>query len=431
MRLTVRLSLRVPSAVMPWLLKSKLDRNCCWTVSVMRPSTRVSKILGSRNVPTTLVLGESLLLRAQRMQRQAGEQRRRPIRAEQIPARDLERPSRRRVEFLLSDVGGVRRLDAPRELESAAVGQAGCRPLFYGHEQVAPVFLPLAQLADDDAAVQAERLQPTLAVEHRVAAQRVPRLELDFLFDNRSARPARSDDDHVIDQNPRALADCEHDVGPRAIAVELRSWVDGRVLVAGVEVTQDDRVAIGGKAREDERAAGLKAKLVEHRRFRDGSVAGDLHRSDDRTHAFANGNGDVDGNRSRRRRLRLDFDVGLRGSETRTPVDVLDRRRLGIERGLRERLTLTQAQHGLQILERHRGVATDRDLGDPILLSARHVERDDELSALLGTLVRGPRVLIALRLQRVLDSRGRVFEQVFVDGPFALNRHQIVLGAGK
>jgi hypothetical protein len=62
---------------------------------------------------------------------------------------------------------------------------------------------------------------------------------------------------------------------------------------------------------------------------------------------------------------------------------------------------------------------------DARLLAAVHGKGDDQLAISHLACVRGDRLPVSLRAQVLLDPAGRILEQIFVDRPFALDRHQL------
>ena len=71
----------------------------------------------------------------------------------------------------------------------------------------------MRQLRDARAAEQTERGQAALALDDGVQAERIAGLELQLALDRLRARARVADDQDVIDEDLRALAHREHDVG--------------------------------------------------------------------------------------------------------------------------------------------------------------------------------------------------------------------------
>ena len=256
-------------------------------------------------------------------------------------------------------------------------------------------------------------------------------MDLQLLFDNRRIGAIGPDDDHVIDAHLRTFAHGVDDVRLGAFPIELRSCLDGRVFVARVEVLHENRVAVGGEARNHERPPRLQPQSVEQRRLHDRRVPGYLHGPDERAGPFANLNRHDHRHHARRRRLRDDGDVGLRRGKTRSAVHIFYCARLDPGQRLRERLAFGQPQRRRKVSHRQRGVAVDPDPRDAVLLAPGDAERDEELAVALRPLVRRLRVPVALRLQHVFDAGRGILEQILIHGAFALDGHQLTLVAGK
>ena len=123
--------------------------------------------------------------------------------------------------------------------------------------------------------------------------------------------------------------------------------------------------------------------------------------------------------------MRLHRRLRLRGRESAAMVERLDERQIGVELRVGERLAVAQAQAGLELDERNRGVAGDDDAVDAVLRSLLDGERHQQLAVRLRPRVRRGGVAITLPSQILLDAVARILEQVFVGGAFALDRHEL------
>ena len=168
------------------------------------------------------------------------------ILAPQVAPADLEEPPRREVQALdaLPAVGPLAH-ETPAALDAAAVAERRGRRLFDRHEHV------VRRSSDPrGSSVTDTRRNSPSAISRRWLSTRLlsPSGWPGVTNSSRSivshARPGVADDEHVIDEDLRPLADEEPDVGPRTILAERDGGLNGRGLVAAVQQLEQDRLAI-------------------------------------------------------------------------------------------------------------------------------------------------------------------------------------------
>ena len=107
-------------------------------------------------------------------------------------------------------------------------------------------------------------------------------------------------------------------------------------------------------------------------------------------------------------------------------VEIFDERRIVGDAAVGKRLSLSQLQRHLEFRRGDVRVARDLEFRHAVLRAAPDRERDDELRVALLARMRRLRLAIAEVAQIVLDSVGRVLEQVLVDRSLAFDRHELV-----
>ncbi len=226
-----------------------------------------------------------------------------------------------------------------------------------------------------------------------------------------------------------------NDSGLATVGAEARARIDrGALDTRGWRTEAASASRSIGNLRLKEGGAGAQAQMRAQRGFRHRLVLpSNPHRRDDRAHAFANrdaheqlhlpaAGGPL---------LRFQRRVGLRGGESAPAIQRLDAGEVGVETGRGERLAVAHAQSRTEIGQRHRRVAGDLDPRHAVLRAFLHGEGDQQLAVRLRAHVRRRRVAISLGAKVLLDPVARVLQQIFVDRPFALDRHELVVRVGR
>ena len=316
--------------------------------------------------------------------REAREETDRSVLAEHVAPPDLEERARRDFELLGRHAAG---LAAPHgaqpALDAAAVADRGRRRFFDRHQQVARRLTAVAQLRDARAPEQAERRQAPLALVDRAEAEGIARFHLQLVLDGAGARPHVADDEHVIDEDLRPLANHEGDRHVRAVLAELGPRLDRGALVAEVLIRELNGVTIDRELARHVRRPRLQLHARAERRLAERLIPREGDAVDGGPRPLVDHGAHRDRHLRGRRRGRDGLHRGLdaRRGEPAPVIQVLDHLPVGIETRLRERLAVADPQRRLELRQRHRRVAGDLECRHPVLLPARHREGDHQLAA--------------------------------------------------
>ena len=381
---------------------------------------------GARLLEADAAVGEHDVAGAQA---DAREQVHRAVLAPHVAAPDLEEPARRDLEPLLGLPALSRRPQTRAPLHAAAVADGRGRRFLDLHEHVAPRLAGMAQLLDAHAAEQPERSQPLLALDPRRVAQRLARPQQQLALDRFGARPVVADDDDVIDDDLRTLADGKADVGARVVLRQRGARSHRDALVPAVAVLQIDPIAIRGHLDLRERAVRRRrhhgAQLV----GREDRVARERHVADERSRPFDDPHGNLDplivGGTAIVAARQLGPDgFHHRARKAARAVDVADGANGGVERRLHERLAGLQRQQLLQLGIRHGHVAVHPDHVNDMPAPALHREGDGQLAVTLDPAVVGEGIAVAADVEILFDRTRRVLEEVLIGRSLEPDRHQ-------
>ncbi len=340
-----------------------------------------------------------------------------PVAAEEVPPADLDEPSR----------GDLRRLDF-LELHAHAVSEAGGWRLLDGDDDVPHVLVALRDLGDGDPAEEPQRRQPPLALADGVERQRLTRLHDEFPADCPEAHAVVAGDEHVADEDARALAHAEAHGGVRRVGAALDGGIHAREPVTEVQVLDEDPVAVGVDVGLIQRPAGLRRQAGQEPFPGDGVVAGDLDRGDDGARAFGDSHRDehrrLAGGPGVRHGLARGFAGGL--AEPALPVGGGQRREVRVHDGLDIGLSGRQAQERRQLLEGHERRALDGHAGHTVQRPLRHREHDPLAVGPDDPLEVRPRVPIPAAPQVRHDAGPRVLQEVLVHGGLSFHGDEFV-----
>jgi hypothetical protein len=143
-----------------------------------------------------------------------------PILPEEISPPDLEEPARRQLEPPLCRAPGASH-EAFGQLETAAIADRGRWRLLDGDQHVTAIRRAVRDFGDADPAEQSEGAEAPPRLEQIVEPERFTRPELHLALDDSRVGPRVSDDQHVIDDALRALADVEPDADLRRVVHHL------------------------------------------------------------------------------------------------------------------------------------------------------------------------------------------------------------------